>query len=108
MEYDNKIDIFVSVALRTVTVGLLYADWLSEPPQAFNAFFSLRSLLDSPIELTNGSIGSFEVAMDKLGPPHAARYRHPFSPIITTVNELGILRLDGQAFTFYCHYDIRP
>ncbi|KAI0530099.1 FAD-binding domain-containing protein [Xylaria digitata] len=73
MESDPNIDIFVSVAPAAVTVGLLYADWLPEPPQAFNTFFGLSSLLESPIALTNGSIGSFEAAMDKLGPPHAAR-----------------------------------
>ncbi|KAI1470983.1 FAD-binding domain-containing protein [Daldinia caldariorum] len=73
MEVDPKIDIFLSVTPTVITVGLLYADWLAQPPSIFDTFFALDSLIGYVVELTNGSIGSFEADMDAAGPPYDAR-----------------------------------
>lgn len=65
METDPKYGMFVTFYPTMSVVGLFYADWVSETPKAFQPFFNLKSLVNSVVPTTNGTIKSL---VDSLGP----------------------------------------
>ncbi|KAH9890763.1 FAD-binding domain-containing protein [Xylariomycetidae sp. FL2044] len=56
MEDDPKIGTFAYVNPTFVVVGLFYAEWTDERPQAFERFFSMKSLMTTAVPTTNGSM----------------------------------------------------
>ncbi|XXG96804.1 hypothetical protein Hte_003095 [Hypoxylon texense] len=65
METDPKYGMFVTFYPTMSVVGLFYADWVSETPEAFQPFFNLKSLINSVVPTTNGTVKSL---VDALGP----------------------------------------
>ncbi|KAI0138591.1 6-hydroxy-D-nicotine oxidase [Hypoxylon sp. NC0597] len=70
METDPKLDMFVNFNRTMVVVGLFYAEWISEPPKAFQPFYNLKSLISSVVTATNGTMKSL---VDSLGPTNHIR-----------------------------------
>lgn len=70
MEKDPKIGMFVNLNPTAVAVGLFYADWVSETPEAFRSFFSLTSLISSVVPTTNGTMKGL---VDAIGPTKPLR-----------------------------------
>ncbi|KAI1779059.1 6-hydroxy-D-nicotine oxidase [Hypoxylon cercidicola] len=68
MEKDPKISLFVSFQSGFVAVGLLYADSPAERPKAFDPFFNLKSLINTAVPTTNGTIKSLVTSIAYLGP----------------------------------------
>lgn len=65
METDPKYGMFVTFYPTMSVVGLFYADWASETPKAFQPFLNLKSLVNSVVPTTNGTVKSL---VDVLGP----------------------------------------
>lgn len=63
MEKDSKIGLFVNFNQGFVAVGLLYADWPSERPAAFEPFYNLTSQISEAAPTTNGTLLSLAQAM---------------------------------------------
>ncbi|KAF2477645.1 FAD-binding domain-containing protein [Lindgomyces ingoldianus] len=64
METDSNIGFFLNVNPTVIIAGLLYADWPTVPPSAFNAFDSLKSFWGPFIPTTNGTIATLTSAIN--------------------------------------------
>jgi hypothetical protein len=70
METDPKISFFVNVQPAFITAGLFYAEHLPEgqKPKAFEPFLNLKSLLQSALPTTNGTMSQLVEALGHLVP----------------------------------------
>ncbi|KAI1742422.1 FAD-binding domain-containing protein [Xylaria scruposa] len=116
MELDPKIDMYVTVTPTVVVVGMFYADWVSQPPPAFDPFYQLESLVGKMVPLTNGTVTSLAVDLGANTPQYDAR-RIPTA--VTTTgdvdlyiqnheNFLKILDTTESTFAANLSYTIQP
>lgn len=56
MEKDSKIGLFTNFNNGFVAVGLLYGDTPAERPPAFEPFHNLKSLINTVVPSTNGTL----------------------------------------------------
>ncbi|KAI1213726.1 FAD-binding domain-containing protein [Annulohypoxylon truncatum] len=116
MEFDSRIDIFVTFSPSAINVGLFYADWAVEPPAVFKPFYNLESLIGSPVPLANGIIVSLTSAFAASSAPYDAR-RSP-SAATTMVDYdlyikfyeqfLSIAQSSSMSFPANLSYTIEP
>ena len=76
MEKDPKIGFFLNVNPGVIIAGLLYADWPSKYPQAFQPFMDLNSSWGPYVPVTNGTIASLTNAINIGDFP--AKWAHPW------------------------------
>ncbi|KAI1757665.1 FAD-binding domain-containing protein [Xylaria castorea] len=116
MELDPKIDFYVTVTPTVVVVGMFYANWVSQPPTAFDPFYQLESLVGTMLPLTNGTVTSLAVDLGANTPQYDAR-RIPTAITTTADVELYIQNhehflkiLDTTESTFAANlsYTIQP
>ncbi|KAI0554740.1 FAD-binding domain-containing protein [Xylaria curta] len=67
MEKDNKIGFFLNVVSGFMVAGLLYAEHSSVPPNAFDDFFKLQSLIAPVVPTTNGTVLDLVPILDSVG-----------------------------------------
>ncbi|KAI0867101.1 FAD-binding domain-containing protein [Xylaria cubensis] len=67
MEKDNKIGFFLNVVSGFMVAGLLYAEHSDAPPQAFDEFFKLQSLVAPVVPTTNGTVLELVPILDSVG-----------------------------------------
>ncbi|KAH7328991.1 hypothetical protein B0I35DRAFT_418986 [Stachybotrys elegans] len=73
MEKDNRIGLFTNFNNGFVAVGLLYADWPEEQPQAFEPFEKLESLMTTLVPPTRGTLLSLAETMGHAQEPKKRR-----------------------------------
>lgn len=74
MELDPKLGLFTNFNNGFIAVGLFYAGWPEQPPEAFAPFNNLPSLINTPVSTTNGTLASLAVAMGIAHPDEQMKY----------------------------------
>ncbi|KAI0454660.1 FAD-binding domain-containing protein [Xylaria acuta] len=95
MELDPRIDLYVTVTPTVVVVGMFYANWVAQPPTAFDPFYQLESLVGAMVPLTNGTVTSLAVDLGANTPQYDAR-RIPTA--VTTTGDVGLYIRNHEQF----------
>ncbi|KAJ8120180.1 hypothetical protein ONZ43_g3045 [Nemania bipapillata] len=116
MELDSKVDLYVTVTPTVIVIGMFYAEWVAQPPTAFDPFHQLKSQVGVMVPLTNGTGTSLAVDLGANTPQYDAR-RIPTA--VTTTPDAGlylknhekfleVLETTESAFAANLSYTIQP
>lgn len=65
MEQDSRIGLFINTRRNFIAIGLFYADWPTELPEAFDPFAKLTSFIGAAVPTTNGTFSSLNAVLEE-------------------------------------------